>query len=65
MFGFVIEFFELVFIEGLFFLDILEFLLLIVVYIKIGSLWINRIIVFFFYIIRFNFMIYIIISILL
>lgn len=65
MFGFVIEFFELVFIEGLFFLDILEILLLIVVYIKIGSLWINRIIVFFFYIIRFNFTIYIIISILL
>lgn len=65
MFGFVIEFFELVFIKGLFFLDILEFLLLIVVYIKIGSLWINRIIIFFFYIIRFNFMIYIIVSILL
>lgn len=65
MFGFVIEFFELVFIKGLFFLDILEFLLLIVVYIKIGSLWINRIIIFFFYINWFNFMIYIIISILL
>lgn len=65
MFGFVIEFFELVFIKGLFLLDILEFLLLIVVYIKIGSLWINRIIIFFFYIIWFNFMIYIIISILL